>query len=44
MNLLWVAAIAEFAFAEKLVPGGFWFARAGGGVMLGFGVLLLTRA
>jgi predicted metal-binding membrane protein len=44
MNLLWVAAIAVFVFAEKLVPGGVWIARVGGGVMLGFGVLLLTQA
>jgi predicted metal-binding membrane protein len=44
MNLLWVAAIAMFVFAEKLVPGGVWVARVGGGVMLALGVLLLTQA
>jgi predicted metal-binding membrane protein len=43
MNLLWVAAIAVFVFAEKLLPGGVWIGRVGGGVMLGFGVFLLTQ-
>jgi predicted metal-binding membrane protein len=43
MNLLWVAGIAIFVFAEKIVPGGIWVGRVGAGVMLGFGVLLLTR-
>jgi predicted metal-binding membrane protein len=43
MNLLWVAAIAVFVFAEKLLPGGVWIGRVGGGVMLGFGMLLLTQ-
>jgi predicted metal-binding membrane protein len=42
MNLLWVAALAMFVFAEKLVPGGVWIGRLGGGVMLGFGAFLLT--
>ena len=28
MNLLWVAAIAAFVFAEKLLPGGVWIARS----------------
>jgi predicted metal-binding membrane protein len=41
MNLLWVAAIAVFVFAEKLLPGGVWIGRIGGCVMLGFGVMLL---
>jgi predicted metal-binding membrane protein len=44
MNLLWVAGIAVFVFAEKLLPGGVWIGRAGGCAMLGFGVFLLTRA
>ena len=43
MNLLWVAGIAAFVFAEKLLPGGVWIGRAGGGAMLAFGVYLLTR-
>jgi predicted metal-binding membrane protein len=43
MNLLWVAGLAAFVFAEKLLPGGPWIGRVGGGVMLGIGVLLLTH-
>jgi predicted metal-binding membrane protein len=43
MNLLWVAALAAFVFAEKLLPGGVWFGRAGGVAMLGFGVVLVVR-
>lgn len=40
MNLLWVAGIAVFVFAEKLAPGGDWIGRAGGVAMLGLGVWL----
>jgi predicted metal-binding membrane protein len=43
MNLLWVAAIAVFVFAEKLLPGGVWIGRVGGGAMAAFGVFLLTQ-
>jgi len=43
MNLLWVAALAAFVFAEKLLPGGSWIGRFSGGVMLGIGVLLLMH-
>ena len=43
MNLLWVAAIAAFVFAEKLLPGGVWVGRIGGGVMAAFGVCLLVQ-
>ncbi len=43
MNLLWVAALAAFVFAEKLLPAGVWVGRAGGIVMLGFGATLLAR-
>jgi predicted metal-binding membrane protein len=43
MNLLWVAGLAVFVFAEKLLPGGVWIGRVGGGAMLGLGVYLLTR-
>jgi predicted metal-binding membrane protein len=43
MNLLWVAGLAAFVFAEKLLPGGAWIGRISGGVMLGIGVLLLTH-
>jgi predicted metal-binding membrane protein len=40
MNLLWVAAIAAFVFAEKLLPRGIWIARLGGIAMAAFGVWL----
>jgi predicted metal-binding membrane protein len=43
MNLLWVAMLAAFVFAEKLLPGGEWIGRAGGLAMLGFGLVMLTR-
>ena len=42
MNLLWVAAIAVFVFAEKLLPSGVWVGRIGGGAMAAFGVWLLV--
>ena len=41
MNLVWVALIAAFVFAEKLLPGGVWVARFGGAAMAAFGVWLL---
>ena len=43
MNLLWVAGIAVLVFAGKLLPGGIWIGRLGGGAMPGFGVLLLMH-
>jgi predicted metal-binding membrane protein len=43
MNLLWVAALAVFVFAEKLLPGGVWIGRAGGIAMLAYGAMLLRR-
>jgi len=43
MNLLWVAALAVFVFAEKLLPGGEWVGRAGGVAMVGYGVVLVAR-
>jgi len=43
MNLLWVAALAVFVFAEKLLPGGEWVGRAGGVAMVGYGVVLVAK-
>jgi predicted metal-binding membrane protein len=43
MNLLWVAAIAVFVFAEKLLPAGIWIGRIGGGAMMLFGVWLFAH-
>ncbi len=43
MNLVWVAAIAAFVFAEKLLPGGIWIGRVAGALMLAFGARLLLQ-
>jgi predicted metal-binding membrane protein len=43
MNLIWVAAIAAFVFAEKLLPGGVWVGRVGGSAMAAFGLWLLMQ-
>ena len=40
MNLLWVAGLAVFVLAEKLLPGRVWVAWVGGVAMLGFGVVV----
>lgn len=40
MNLLLVAAIAAFVFVEKLLPGGAWIGRLGGGAMVAVGAWL----
>jgi predicted metal-binding membrane protein len=42
MNLIGVAAIAAFVFAEKLLPDGIWITRVGGGAMAAFGVWLMV--
>ena len=44
MNLLWMAAITLLVFAEKLLPGGPWMARASGAAMAGYGVWLIAQA
>jgi predicted metal-binding membrane protein len=43
MNLLGVAVIAGFVFAEKLLPAGVWIGRIGGSAMMLFGVWLLAH-
>jgi predicted metal-binding membrane protein len=40
MNLLLVAAIAGFVFVEKVLPGGAWIGRIGGGAMVALGAWL----
>lgn len=40
MNLLLVAAIAAFVLVEKLLPGGVWIGRLGGGTMIVVGAWL----
>jgi predicted metal-binding membrane protein len=42
MNLLWVAALAIVALAEKVFPGGPWIARLGGAALAIYGGWLLV--
>jgi predicted metal-binding membrane protein len=42
MNLAWVAALALFVAAEKLLPGGRWIARIAGVALIGWGVVLIA--
>jgi predicted metal-binding membrane protein len=42
MNLLWVAAIAVFVLAEKLVPGGRTLGRVTGILLLVWGIWVIT--
>jgi predicted metal-binding membrane protein len=44
MNLLWVAGLAVFVLAEKVLLRGLWIGRAGGVAMVVFGVVLLIRS
>ena len=43
MNLAWVALIAAFVFAEKLLPAGRLTAYAAGVVLVGYGLFVLVR-
>lgn len=42
MNLLWVALIAGYVLAEKVLPGGHYLARASGVVLCGAAFLLVV--
>jgi predicted metal-binding membrane protein len=42
MNLLWVAALAIFVLAEKLLPGGHRLGLIGGILMIGWGIWLIS--
>jgi predicted metal-binding membrane protein len=44
MNLLWVAALAVFVFAEKLLPAGPWLARIAGVLFVLWGLWLIAGA
>jgi predicted metal-binding membrane protein len=37
MNLAWIAVITVFVLVEKIVPRGFWVAKAAGLVLVGWG-------
>jgi predicted metal-binding membrane protein len=43
MNLLWVAALAIFVLAERVVPGGPAVSRIAGALLLVAGMILLIR-
>jgi predicted metal-binding membrane protein len=44
MNLLWVAAIAGYILAEKVVPAGHWLSRVAGLVLIGWGAWMVAVA
>ena len=44
MNLYWIAGIATYVLAEKLVPHQRWLTHAAGGALILFGVIILLRA
>jgi len=43
MNLYWIAGIATYALAEKLVPHGRWLSYAAGALLLTWGVSILVE-
>ncbi len=43
MNILWIAALAIFVLAEKVMPGGRWLSQAAGAVLVAAGVWLIVR-
>ncbi len=44
MNLFWVAIIAAFVLAEKVLPRGDLVARVAGGMLVLAGIVLLGKA
>jgi len=44
MNLYWIAGIATYVLAEKLLPRGRWLSYAAGALLLAWGVSILTNA
>ena len=44
MNLLWMAIIAAFVLAEKIVPKGYWVNRISGLLLIAWGVWMLKGA
>jgi ABC-type nitrate/sulfonate/bicarbonate transport system permease component len=37
MNLAWIAALSVFVLTEKIIPRGFWLAKAGGLLLMVWG-------
>ncbi len=44
MNLYWIAGIATYVLAEKLVPRGRWVSYAAGVLLLAWGMSILADA
>ena len=44
MNLVWIAALAAFVLAEKVVPMGEWVSRATGVLLVGWGLWAIANA
>ncbi len=44
MNLAWIAALAAFVLAEKVLPKAGWFSRASGLALAAWGVVTITNA
>ena len=43
MNLVWVAALAAFVLAEKVLPKAAWFTRATGIALAAWGILMILN-
>jgi predicted metal-binding membrane protein len=43
MNLMWIALIAAFVFAEKVLPRGEWLSYAAGAALMGWGAWTLYQ-
>lgn len=43
MNLYWIAGLAVYVLAEKLLPAGAWIGRAAGAGLVIWGVIVLVR-
>ncbi len=43
MNLLWIAVIAGFVFVEKVLSGGAWIGKLGGGALVAAGAIMMVR-
>lgn len=44
MNLVWIAGLSVLVLIEKLLPGGVWFGRVTGVVLMAAGLAVAIRA
>ena len=44
MNLLWMAVVAAYILAEKVIPAGHWFSRVAGLALIGWGAWMVVGA